>query len=371
MGWDEALQTGDRVGDYEVVREIGRGGFGRVYEVVHGALGKRAAAKVLNAERAARPEVIQRFLQEARAGAKLEHPGIVEVFAYGRLDDGRPYFVMELLDGRSLAGLLDERGRLDLAEALPILRDVAAALDAAHAHGIAHRDLKPANVFLEHSGRARLLDFGVAKLLDEGRANTTDDALIVGTPHYMSPEQSRGRPIDTRADLYALGVLSFRMLTGEHPFDGEDAVGVLVQHAAHPPPKPSAVFPSLPSEVDRAVLAMLEKDPAKRPASAKSAIEALAGPPRVGLGRRRWLALGVVLIAIGLGLLVRGRPIAGAAITMQPPSAPPEVSTRRPETEAPAALPPPSSAPTASSKPAPRRAPRTPDPEGIEDPFQR
>lgn len=371
MGRDEALQSGDRVGDYEVVREIGRGGFGRVYEVVHGALGKRAAAKVLNAERAARPEVIQRFLQEARAGAKLEHPGIVEVFAYGRLDDGRPYFVMELLDGRSLAELLDERGRLELAEAVPILRDVAAALDAAHAHGIAHRDLKPANVFLEDTGRTRLLDFGVAKLLNGSGADATDDSAIIGTPHYMSPEQSRGRPIDTRADLYALGVLCFRMLTGKHPFEGEDAVGVLVQHAAHPAPKPSAVLPSLSTEVDRTVLAMLEKDPAKRPTSAKSAIEALVAPPRSGHGRGRWLAVGLVLGAIGLSLMLRSRPDATSASPTPPPSAPPEVPAAGPETKAPAASPPPSSAPTASSKPAPRRAPRTPDPEGIEDPFQR
>lgn len=374
MSADEGLQSGDRVGDYEVVREIGRGGFGTVYEVVHPALGKRAAAKVLNRERAVRPDVIRRFLQEAQAGAKLEHPGIVDVFAYGQLPDGRPYFVMELLTGETLAELLDERGYLELAEALPILEGVAAALDAAHAHGIAHRDLKPANVFLDDRSGPKLLDFGVARLLDGGGSPTTDDTAIIGTPHYMSPEQSRGRAVDTRTDLYALGVLCFRVLTGEHPFDADDPVGILVQHAAHAPPVPSSVRHVLSPAVDRAVLAMLEKDPAQRPSSARAAVRALTAASGVGLGRQRWIALALLLAAITLALLVGRDPSARASRAATFTDASVRAVASWSEPPAPPATPFASEAPTpAVSPPRPRApyAPRAPDPEAIEDPFRR
>ncbi|GMV19773.1 MAG: hypothetical protein AMXMBFR56_79970 [Polyangiaceae bacterium] len=370
MGGDIELGAGDRLGDYEIVRELGHGGFGRVFEVVHTALGKRAAAKVLNPERAARPDVLRRFLREAQAGAKLAHPGIVEVFDYGQLDDGRPYFVMELLTGKSLAALLDERGHLELEDALPILGSVAEALDAAHAGGIAHRDLKPANVFLDERSGIKLLDFGVAKLLGDDDSITTDETAIIGTPHYMSPEQSRGRPIDTRADLYALGVLCFRVLTGRLPFDADDPVGILVQHAAHPSPTPSSVRPGLTPEVDRAVLAMLEKDPAKRPSSATTAVRALSMAPAGRRGTWRWVALAAVVVGTGVAVLSGRRPPAAAQGAEQPAVATAAALPAPSEPAEPPTPPPSGSAPT-RSKPSVHRTQRAPDPEAIEDPFQR
>jgi serine/threonine-protein kinase len=287
---DEAdLPAGTRVGEYEVQGKLGEGGFGAVFRAVHPLIGKTAAIKVLNAEYSARQDIVSRFVAEARAVNQIRHRNIIDIFSFGQLPDGRHYYVMELLEGTTLDRLLEERGRLSFAEAMPILRGVARALGAAHAAGIAHRDLKPENVFVadgEDGPHAKLIDFGIAKLLGdaapEKQSHKTRTGAPIGTPYYMSPEQCRGRNVDQRTDIYAFGVLVFVLLTGQRPFVGEDVVEVFFKHISQPAPAMSSVCPDLSPALDAPVLAMLEKDPDKRPSSILAAYEALAAAAGAG-----------------------------------------------------------------------------------------
>jgi len=282
---DPELAPGDVVGEYRIEGKIGHGGFGSVYAAVHPLIGKRAALKALHREHSKNPQIVARFILEAKAVNQIRHRNIIDIFAFGTLPDGRQYFLMDLLEGRTFEALLRERGKLSLTAALPILRGVARALDAAHAHGIAHRDLKPENVFLvsEEGGgyTPKLLDFGVAKLaaVEDGGVKTRTGAPI-GTPYYMSPEQARGIDVDHRTDIYALGVVCFQALTGRVPFDGDSLMDVLVAHMNTPPPRMTDVDPTLLRELDAPVLRMLAKDPAERPSSAGAAIDELEAAER-------------------------------------------------------------------------------------------
>jgi serine/threonine-protein kinase len=284
-GADARLERGAVVGDYRIEAMIGAGGFGDVYAAEHAVIGKRAAIKVLHRRYSSEPHVVARFLQEARSVNRIRHRGIVDVFAFDVLPDGRQYLVMELLEGTPLESLLNEQGRLALDEAYPILRSVADALDAAHAAGIAHRDLKPANVFVlrerDGSVAAKLLDFGVAKLTDdEGGQHRTATGVAIGTPNYMSPEQCRGKNVDVRTDVYSYGVLMFEVLTGQLPFTGESTVDILFKHLNEVPPAPSSVLPALPHELDEPILRAMQKRPAQRPQTAGAALAALAAAAR-------------------------------------------------------------------------------------------
>ena len=275
---EEPLPPGTVLGDYRLGRRLGRGTFGDVYTAEQVTLGKRAAVKVLHQHLAADPELVARFLAEARAIAEVRHPGIVEVFAAAAAGEPRPFLVMELVEGEPLSALLDREKRLPVARALPILRDIASALDAAHAAGVVHRDLKPDNILMAPTGdgstRPKLLDFGVAKVLHDPSAVRTATGVAVGTPRFMSPEQCRGKPVDQRADIYSLGVLTHLMLTGKAPFAGPP-VDVLLKHMTETPPTMSSVCPDLPVALDAPVLAMLAKRPADRPATAGAALAAL------------------------------------------------------------------------------------------------
>ncbi|HEY2370292.1 MAG TPA: serine/threonine-protein kinase, partial [Polyangiaceae bacterium] len=193
-GTDADLKPGDAVGEYRIEAKLGVGGFGTVYRAEHPVIGKKVAIKVLAREFSAKPEISARFIDEARAANQIHHKGIVDIFAFGTLADGRHYFVMELLEGSSLEDHLRAHGPMAPHEALTILRGVARAVDAAHASGIAHRDLKPDNVFLvrsEEGVQTKLLDFGIAKLLGNRSGQKTQTGTPIGTPHYMSPEQAR------------------------------------------------------------------------------------------------------------------------------------------------------------------------------------
>jgi serine/threonine-protein kinase len=268
----DELEAGARIGEYEVIGRLGGGAFGVVYEARHPVIDKRVAIKVLRRGQAGDGGAARRFVDEARAVNQIAHPGIVDIFAFGELPDGRPYFVMERLDGRSLGERLAD-GPLPLGEALPLLAAIAEAVDAAHAKGFVHRDLKPDNVFLCAGGAVKLLDFGVAKLVDVER---TASGVIVGTPAYMAPEQVLGEPVDARTDVFALGVVAYRALTGKLPFDTSQFVALAVEIATARPAPPSRLAPTLPRTIDAPILAMLEKDPARRPATARAAIDALA-----------------------------------------------------------------------------------------------
>jgi serine/threonine-protein kinase len=274
------LQPGTLVGEYSIDRVIGEGSFGKVYAATHPVIGKTVAVKVLALEHAHKPQQVSRFIEEARAVNRIRHKNIVDIFSFGQLPDGRHYFVMELLEGKTLGAYMEERGRLPVDEALPLLRKMARALDAAHAAGIAHRDLKPDNLMLlfdEDGITPKLLDFGIAKLMDDSqKAHRTATGVQMGTPLYMSPEQCRGQAVDHRTDMYSFGVLVHEMLSGRRLFDQPTVPEVMVAHMSQDPPRLSEIAADLPPGLDVPVLKLLAKDPAARPATIGAAVEEMA-----------------------------------------------------------------------------------------------
>jgi serine/threonine-protein kinase len=263
-----------QVGRYQVEAAVAEGGFGVVYRATDEGRGRTVALKLLHAELTHHPGAVERFEREARLVALVRHPNVVDVLELGLEHRGQPYFVMEWLDGTDLRRRLAEQGRLAPAAALDVLAGVAAALDAAHAVGVVHRDVKASNVFLA-GPRPVLLDFGVAKLLDDTRPGLTSSRHVIGTPPCMAPEQILGAPVDARTDVYGLGVLAFQALTGGLPFVHDSAAMVMDMHVHAPPPRASARAP-LPPAVDEVLAAALAKAPGARPASAGALVAALA-----------------------------------------------------------------------------------------------
>jgi serine/threonine-protein kinase len=265
------MKEGTQLGSYRVLRKIGQGGMGSIWLAEHVRLGRHAAIKVLHPELLSRPEIVTRFFNEARAATAISDPGIVQIFDFGQHSDGSAYLAMELLEGEPLNRRLARLGALELAEALRIMRQVASTVGAAHACGIIHRDLKPENVFIvrdpEVAGgeRAKILDFGIAKLGGDLAGVRTGTAAVMGTPRYMSPEQCRGAGgVDQRSDVYSLGCVLFTLLVGHPPFGGEGSGDLIAMHLRELPPVPSSLRPGLPPEVDQLVLRCLAKDPAQR-----------------------------------------------------------------------------------------------------------
>jgi len=265
------LDPGAKIGEYVVDRKLAEGGMGSVYSGHHPVIGKRVAVKVLSAQCAHIPDLVRRFVEEARAVNKIGHPNIIDIFSFGTLADARPFFVMEYLEGANLAERL-EKGDLTAGETRRLLRQICGALEAAHRAGIVHRDLKPENIWVaapaHEDSFAKVLDFGIAKLLDNPAGKSTQTGAAMGTPRYMAPEQCMGRPVDHRADIYSLGVILYEIFAGIVPFRGESFGELIYQHMSEPPEPPSRHRPMDP-ELERIILACLEKDPAKRPESAK------------------------------------------------------------------------------------------------------
>jgi serine/threonine-protein kinase len=261
---------GAHFGNYVVEKLLGQGGMGAVYRAVQPDIGKQVAIKFLAPQLAAAPELVQRFFAEARAVNLIQHDNIVDIFDFASRD-GHSYFVMELLKGRSLEEVLGERGRLAVGRAIDICSQVADAITAAHEHNIVHRDLKPDNIFLlTKSGRedfVKLLDFGIAKLTDPevGKRPQTMSGAILGTPGYMSPEQGTGGVVDGRTDIYALGVLAYRMLSGRLPFEGNTFLEILNKQLLETPPDLSTLRPELELSLSSLVMQMIDRDPARRP----------------------------------------------------------------------------------------------------------
>jgi serine/threonine-protein kinase len=281
------LEPGTMVGEYRVTHKLGEGGMGVVFAGVHPVIGKRVAIKVLVAE-AEHPELVQRFEEEARAVNKIGHPNIIDIFAFNKLPDGRDYFVMEYLDGESLAARL-EQGPIELGELRRLLGQICSALAAAHKAGVVHRDLKPDNIWIARQGqtesRIKLLDFGIAKLTDRTNLKRTQTGVAIGTPAYMPPEQAMGRAIDQRTDIYALGVVMYQIFAGTLPFLGATWNEVVFKHATEPPQPPSRHRPIRPEAMEAIILACLEKDPQRRPQTAAelgSRIEAAFGGDAAG-----------------------------------------------------------------------------------------
>lgn len=265
------LLPGSAVGEYLIESFLGRGGTGAVYAAKQPQIGARVAVKVLSAALSTDPRAVKRFIDEARVVNKIGHPSIISIFAFGQLPDGRHYFVMEYLHGETLASRLD-KAVIPASEALRLLLQICEALEAAHQEKVVHRDLKPDNLWIatprHGQSHAKILDFGIAKLL-ESPSNTTETGTVVGTPHFMSPEQFLGERIDHRTDIYAMGVIMYRMWSGRLPFEGSTLMAVATQQITSTPLPPSA-YASVPAPLDRLIMACIDKDPARRPGSAKS-----------------------------------------------------------------------------------------------------
>ncbi|XXX75327.1 serine/threonine-protein kinase [Sorangium sp. So ce134] len=251
---------------YVVVRLLGQGGMGEVYEVEHRELGRRFAVKLLHRSHAGRGDLSARMRAEARSIARLRHPSLPEVFDLGALDGGRPYFAMELLEGRDLRTELARLGVVAVPTALRLVLQALSALSLAHAAGIVHRDLKLENLFLCDDGTLKVLDFGVAKLLHAGASLTAPDAVI-GSPRTMAPEQCAARPIDPRADIYAMGLVLYELVAGRGPFDElrgrRDALRFAHCEQEAPPPSRFAPQP-IPADLDRLILRAIAKAPEHR-----------------------------------------------------------------------------------------------------------
>jgi urea transport system substrate-binding protein len=328
-----------RLGPYRVCRLLGSGGTGDVFEAEDVLLGRRAALKVLRPDRAREPRHRRRFLQEARSLAGVRHPNVVAVYQVGEADSARgeplPFLAMECLAGETLEARLQREGRLPLADALAVARAVAEGLAGVHDAGLVHRDVKPANIFLCRGERdsgdrptdsrplgaaVRLLDFGLARAAEPGVVDRlTEAGTVLGTPAYLSPEQARGRPLDGRSDLFALGVVLFRACSGRLPFEGSDTLSLLTALAVDEPPALDKIAPDVPPSLCALLAELLAKDPALRPTDARTVADRLdaiacgetAAPPRRPT-RRGWLAGGAAaLVAItagtaGLGWWLRG-----------------------------------------------------------------
>jgi serine/threonine-protein kinase len=297
------MVEGTQVGAYRVLQQIGEGGMGSVWLAEHVALGRRAALKVLHPEFSNRPDIVARFFNEARAATSIADPGIVQIFDFGQHADGSAYIVMELLDGEPLDRRLRRAGALNLADGLRLMRQVASTLGAAHARGIVHRDLKPENIFIvrdpEVPGgeRAKVLDFGIAKLASDQATVKTQTSAMMGTPTFMSPEQCRGAGhVDPRSDVYALGCVLFTLVVGRPPFQAEGMGEIIAMHLREPAPAPSQLRPGIPPEIDQLVLRCLAKDPAQRfPTAAELAIAIgglLGSSPQVPVARTGGYAVG-------------------------------------------------------------------------------
>ena len=375
---DPDVPAGTVLGEYTIEARIGQGGMGTVFSAVHPLIGKRAAVKVLRRDLCEDPITLERFIDEARVVNQIGHPNIVDVFAFGQLDDGRSYFIMEWLKGETLRARLDRSG-IDQYEACAILKSLARALEAAHEKGVVHRDLKPDNVFLveerDELPRVKLLDFGIAKLVraDQTVSRTATGAMI-GTPQYVAPEQAKGHHIDARVDIYSLGCVAFELLTGRPPFLADNAMEMVAKHLMETPVRMSHLRKGIPRELDAIVAEMLAKDREQRPTLTEISVvleraqkRPIASDKDTGLNyavtrlvevtdvrrarrrRQRWGKLGILLGGVAMG---------GAAFMIvsklnQPAPAPTPASAAPPPVPVPVPVPDPVPVPAPVAAPAP------------------
>ena len=294
MSRPKSIEIGDIVaGKYRLLAMIGEGGMGVVYLAEHTMIEKRVALKVLRPEYSAKPELVSRFQQEAISASRIKHPNVLDVFDFGQLEDGSFFLAMEYLSGRDLAGELSETQTIAADRAVRLALQMCRALAAAHARGVVHRDLKPENVFLQLTEDGdevvKIVDFGIAQLKgkeekEEGtvrRRRLTRTGMIFGTPEYMSPEQSKGLSVDLRADIYAVGVILYEMVTGAVPFTGTTFMAVLTAHMTQPIPPIRAIAPDiqLSAELELAIMRSLEKAPEQRFQSMREFAAALQSAP--------------------------------------------------------------------------------------------
>ncbi len=288
-------------GRYLVERILGEGGMGVVYLGRHKSLDKRVAIKVLKRELAEDRDMLERFFNEARAASSIGSEHIVDISDFGMLPDGSAYFVMELLDGRSLGEMMDELKIVPTPRLLKVARQIGQALSAAHAAGIVHRDLKPDNIMLIQRGNepdfVKILDFGIAKVTNAA-TRLTRTGSVFGTPHYMSPEQAAGLSVDSRGDIYALGIILYEMACGKVPFDSDNYMGILTQHMYKAPPPPrTLVVP--PNAVSPGLEAIIMKCLTKKPEGRYQTMDALVADMDTLSGGMTPLAVGELMARSG------------------------------------------------------------------------
>src|SRR5690349_24580051 len=305
-------------GRYKAEKRLGSGGMAEVWCATDDVLGRRVALKLLGSRFAEDDDFRERFKREAQAAAGLAHPNIVGIFDRGEWD-GTPYIAMELVEGRTLKDLVRERGPLPTDVAVNLTIQILQALGYAHRRGIVHRDVKPQNVILDREGHAKVADFGIAR--SGGTSEMTETGTILGTVQYASPEQAQGHPVSPRSDLYSAGVVLYELLTGRVPFEGESTVAVALKQVSEPPVPPSQLRPGISPALEAVVLRALEKDPARRFASADEFVAALEAARRAPArpvqlepapgepwveeeepGSRWWLWLLALLVVAGVAL---------------------------------------------------------------------
>ncbi len=277
---------GQMLDKYTVIRQIGEGGMGLVYEGIHTVIEKRVAIKLLRDDFSSRPEVVARFRQEAKSASRIGHEHIVDITDFGETVTGASYFIMEYLEGEDLANVLEREGVLAVQRAIAIVSQCCRALGAAHSKGIVHRDMKPENIFLvsrhDNADFVKIVDFGIAKMSDietpgEPGRKLTKTGMIFGTPEYMSPEQAAGKHLDHRVDVYAMGVILFECVTGRVPFVGDSFMGILTQHMFEEPPPLAEVNPHVEcsAELEMVIYKALAKAPEDRYQDMPALLEAL------------------------------------------------------------------------------------------------
>jgi len=281
---------------FRIEEKIGEGGMGSVYRVTDLATTATMALKVLHSAVTQAAGGLPRFQREIDVLQKLDHPAIPTVYDSG-IVDGEMYFVAEFIGGETLREVIRRDGAMSVDRALPIVADVADALNKAHEHGVIHRDVKPHNIMIDDEGGVHLLDFGLARGVGLDMKTITASGMIVGTPEYMSPEQFEGSRVDARSDLYSLGVVMFQLLTGVLPFEGDTPMALALKHTQQVPPDPRAIRRDLPPWLGRIILRCLEKDPRKRYPHAQELNEALQKVRRDAADRRRmpngdWVVVG-------------------------------------------------------------------------------
>ncbi|MBW2109162.1 MAG: serine/threonine protein kinase [Deltaproteobacteria bacterium] len=273
MVGEDSIQIGSVLGGFKIEKELGRGGMGIVYKGHELSLNRKVALKVLSERLCSDKEFIERFKREARVIAALNHPNIVSILSYGE-EQGRYYFAMEYVSGKDLGQILKEKRVIPLDEALSIASQVAGALSEAGSRGVVHRDLKPSNIMIDDMGRAKVTDFGVAHFQDSG-VKLTQTGLFLGTPEYASPEQATGRPLDVRSDIYALGAVLYRMLSGKPPMTGESPLAVMTKIATEPVTPIGRVNTALPEPVCDLIDKMMARDVDKRFQSPEEVVNAV------------------------------------------------------------------------------------------------
>ncbi len=298
-------------GRYRIDGVVGDGGMAVVYRGWDLVLNRVVAIKVLREQYATNDSFLARFRREAQSAAGLSHPNIVNVYDVGR-DGDTWYIVQELIDGTDLASLIRQRGQFTVPDAIEVMAQIAPALDYAHAHGIIHRDVKPHNILIDARGTAKVVDFGIAKGVND--IKMTDAGTALGTAGYISPEQATGSPLTAASDLYSAGVVLYEMLTGRLPFVGDTAVSVAMQHVRNAPPPPSRFNAKIPRHVEAVILRAMEKLPDRRYLSGEEMISALRGNPVPG-------PVQAVAVAGGAGAATYALPEDTRPLTMDGPRA--------------------------------------------------